>query len=191
MPSDSTTLAAAVRRHFALSQQELARYLGLTRTQVANVETGRTNFSAAAERRLLHLAELLAPPHGGGPPLPPAADPAAPDPDPLRQRLRRCRHLAGQARFELHGLRQRLPAGEYRRRALAQLRAALLPPTPPPGVPDPTFDAAHAAHWLARLDADTAAALPDAAGYAQLALLEVRLSALEHEAGLLAALLAE
>ena len=183
MLSDSTTLAAAVRRHFALSQRELARYLGLTRTQIANVETGRHSFSPVAERRLLHLAELLPAPHGSGQPLPPAAAPAEPDPDPLRQRLRRCRHLAGQARFELHGLRQRLQTGGYRQRALA----ALLPATPPAGVPDPSFDAPHAARWLAGLEADTATAGPGPAEAAQVALLEARLSALEYEAGLLAA----
>jgi transcriptional regulator with XRE-family HTH domain len=165
--------------HFGLSQPELVAYLGVTRAQVGHVETGRTNFSPAAARRLLHLAELLPPPHGSGQPLPPAAKEAAPDVDPLRQR--RCRHLAGQARFELHGLRERLRAGDYRRRALAQLRAALLPDVPPPGVPNPSFDATHAARWLARLEANTPDGAPVAAAVTQVALLEVHLSVLEQE----------
>lgn len=68
LPSD--TLEAAVRTQFGLSQEELARYLGVTRGLVAYLEAGRRPPTAALTRRLGYLAALLPPPTGHGPAAP-------------------------------------------------------------------------------------------------------------------------
>ena len=181
----SNTLAAAVRGFFALSQGELGRYLGVTAAQVGHVEQGRHVFSPAAESRLLTLAQLLPLPQGAGAPLErqpaPEPDPAAggATTGPLQARLRRCEYLVARTRFGLETQRQRVEAYAHRQAALVRLRAALLPEaaTAPP---DPALDPAHAARWLARLEADTAAA-PAPPTVAELRLLTVRLAALEFE----------
>ncbi|MFD2784938.1 hypothetical protein [Hymenobacter rubripertinctus] len=186
-PAYSTHLAAEVRRFFSLSPAELGRYLGVPAMQVAHVEAGRRGLTTRAESRLLTLAQLLPLPHGAGAPLELPVRPAEALPGdgeaatgPLTARLRRCDYLAARARFELENQQQRTAAAARRRAALVRLRADLLAATPA-APPDPAFDPAHAARWLARLTADTAAA-PAPPTAAELTLLAVRLAALEFEA---------
>ncbi|WP_046244103.1 helix-turn-helix domain-containing protein [Hymenobacter terrenus] len=207
----SPSLAAAVRTNFALTQAELARFMGVSRALVSAVEAGHKEFSEGPRHRLWVLARQLAPPDGQGPPAPafalgtdpddpaPATDLPGPlDPAPIEARLRRCRFLVVKARFELNQRHQ--PAHNYARRrwAVQVLRAALLPPgtvgaapTAPgrlayPGAtPDPVADG----RWLDRLALDTkAASVPLTT--TQRALRLVRLHVLETEVKALEALLA-
>ena len=104
----STTLVQAVRRYFGLEQQQLAAYLGVTRAQVAHIESGRRALSSALLLRLnplaLHLppdSDALAAPVGV---LPPSAP--APDPKELDWRRRQCLHRAARLRRELAPLLQ-------------------------------------------------------------------------------------
>ncbi|MBO0356833.1 helix-turn-helix domain-containing protein [Hymenobacter sp. BT186] len=138
-PSD--TLEAAVREHFGLSQDELARYLGVTRGLVAHLEAGRRLPTAAGSRRLGYLA-LLPPPTGAGPVAPrfvvpevpaPVALPELPEMDgklavaPPRRRLLQVRAQAARLRLELHKAGKGAVVGQRRAWGLAQLQAALSP----------------------------------------------------------------
>jgi len=165
------TLAAVVRAHFGLSQTELARFLGVSRTQVSAVEIGRKEFSDAPLYRLWVLARAMPPPHGQGPAAPvfatggpadapdaPAPDlPAAPDQVQLHARLRRCRFLALRLRFELGQLHRPNQTHARRRWAVGVLRDALTPPgpdAPPPApltYPGATPDPARDLPWLTSL----------------------------------------
>jgi transcriptional regulator with XRE-family HTH domain len=191
--SDSSE--AAVRAHFGLTLQQLARYLGVSVGFVAHLEAGRRPLPAALADRLIHLGRLLPPPLGQGPPAPPdapapdlfgtLAPPAAPaspeplDPEPLRRRLRDCRLKVLVLGQQLDGLHARAAALARRRRGLAQLMAAT-----PPAAP---AEAAHYAHWLAELAEDLALADPRPAATAtQRLLLAVRVGALQAEAEALA-----
>jgi transcriptional regulator with XRE-family HTH domain len=179
LPSDS--LSAAVRAHFGLTQAELGQYLGVRREQVAFVEAGQRGYSLAAEQRLRPLGLLLPGARAGEPPAVREAEPAAPAEVPdvaaLRKRLRRCRHLAAQLRYELENQAARAQGLANRQRGLAQLQAGLLPA--------PGFEAAppagdgHARRWLAQLAAATPAAPPSATARA---LQEARLRGLTAEA---------
>ncbi|MDB5270639.1 MAG: DNA-binding transcriptional regulator, XRE-family domain, partial [Hymenobacter sp.] len=64
----STSAEAAVRAHFGLSQQELARYLGVSAGFITHLEAGRKATPAAQALRLTRLARLLPPSEGHGPP---------------------------------------------------------------------------------------------------------------------------
>lgn len=164
--SFSLTTAAAVRQHFALTQAELGRWLGVTTRQVQAVEASRRDFSPAIRARLWLLADLL--------PLPSAALPEpASLPEPLRtvtqarkedheavllrRRIRRCQHLATNLAFQLETWALQDAALLRRRQGLAALGQALLAA---PVVPDPRYDPTEAAAWLARLEVDTAAQPP-------------------------------
>ncbi|GAA4392536.1 hypothetical protein [Hymenobacter koreensis] len=182
--SYSPTTAASVRRHFALSQAELARWLGLTTRQVIAVEAGKRRFSAAAEARLARLADLLptaALPPAETPPAPPApAGAAAQEAEQLRRRARRCRYLARRLQFQLDTLGLQDAALLRRCQGLAALRGALAAaPTPLPAA-----DAA----WLAGLEASTAAALAPRPGPLARAHLALRCRLLLAEADALDAL---
>ncbi|UOQ73553.1 helix-turn-helix domain-containing protein [Hymenobacter cellulosilyticus] len=182
---------AAVRAHFSLTQKELARFLGITKAQVNNVEKGRSSFSAAVERRLRLLTRWL--PQNQAQPLPAPVVGEAPgllDPGPLQDRLERCRHLARGARYELEELGRRIEAGRRRKQALEELGTILTPAPALPAAlpPDPASDPERDAAWLERLRADTACA-PNPPGAAEVALLRVRLATLEFEVGQLEQLL--
>ncbi|TGE25136.1 hypothetical protein E5K00_08035 [Hymenobacter aquaticus] len=183
--SYSTSRAAAVRRYFALSQLELARFLGVTRGQVAHVEAGRSTFSDTVYCRLRVLEGLM---HAlPTTPAEPRALPLPADLKPLRQRLLRCRYLAANVRYQLEDHHRYAQTHADRLLALARLRSVLFPASPPPLV-DPAADPPRDQKWLTRLEFDTAVA-PAPLSAAERALLELRLRHLEEEAALLAALL--
>ena len=136
----STNYLRALRRHFGLSQSELAHYLGVDRTLLAHAEAGRRTLPGAAALQSLPLLCLLPPPHGSAPadPLPP--DPAETTPktlDALQWRLRVCRHEAAMLVYRLELQLPRLQAARQRRTLPTRL-AALPPPAPlPVGLPAP------------------------------------------------------
>ncbi|WP_052733015.1 helix-turn-helix transcriptional regulator [Hymenobacter terrenus] len=199
-PISYNTLEAAVRGHFGLSQEELARYLGVTRGQVAHLEAGRRTATPLADARLTRLGNLLPPPTGQGAvaphfstELPTAAPlttlPALPDfgsvaPAPLLARQRTVAAQAARLRWALHREGKRYALQSRRQWGLAVLRAAL------PAGPAPPAERTHLARWLGVLAADVTATAPDPAAVAERALTVVRLLALEVEATALARLLA-
>lgn len=189
----SASLEAAVRAHFGLSQQQLARYLGVSVGFVSHLEAGRKQASEALALRLLPLARLLPPPLGSGPPdnAPPAR---GPDADPLTlalalapaeatagawpaavyRRVRACRLQALAVAQRLASLQARAATLAHRRRGLARLAVAPVPPDP--------AEAARYARWRQELaeDLDLADANPAAAA-ATRQLLAARLAGLRAE----------
>ena len=139
----SNTPAATVRAHFGLSQAELAGFLGVSREQLAYVEAGQRGLLPEAERRLRRLVRLLS---ATEVPVLPAVAVAPANPAPLRKRLRRCRHLAAQVRYELETRAIRQQTLTHRQQGLAQLHAGLLAVPP-----DPAADPARELSWLAQL----------------------------------------
>ena len=160
----SATLMQAVRHYFGLEQQELARYLGVTRAQVAHIESGRRALSSALLLRLNPLALHLPPDAETAPApveeLPPSAPP--PETGELDWRRRQCLHRAARLRRELAALLQQVAYAE---------RWAALPAGIGASVPGKA----------------TALSPADVARYH---LLRLRAEALETEAAALAALLA-
>ena len=132
MATDSIILA--LRRYFDLTQSDLARYLGVSRTLLAHAEGGRRNLPSEASWRLLPLLGLL-PPYGS------PKQPAPPDPaeyseqgiDDLRWRLKVCWYKAQGLDYQLLLLRRRVDAVR-RRRTLPALLAALPAQPPLPGL---------------------------------------------------------
>lgn len=185
----SATTEAAVRAHFGLSQQQLARYLGVSTGFVTHLEAGRKPLPLALLARLTRLALLLPPPEGHGPPLPPPASATPTNPAalptgpatplaaaPLHKRVRACRLRAAVLGQQLARLHARAAAHFRRAQGLAQLQAALGP------------DAAEA-RWLRELAEDVAAAAPGPAAASAQVLLAVRVAALTAEADTLESLL--
>ncbi|MDB5270817.1 MAG: hypothetical protein JWP58_3857 [Hymenobacter sp.] len=185
LPSNS--LSAAVRTHFGLTQEELGRYLGVRREQVAFVEAGQRRFSLAAERRLSPLGVLLPESRVGGPPVAEPVEAAGDGTEvaALRKRLRRCRHLMGQLRWELENHETRAQGLANRQRGLAQLRAALLPAAAAEA-PVPA-EAERIQRWLDLLAAGTP---PEPAGSTARGLQVARLQGLTAEVQSLEELLA-
>ncbi len=193
----SNALEAAVRAHFSLSQDDLARYLGVTRTQIAHLEAGRRRASASQNKLLDDLARLLPPPEGSGPlapifekptllAVPPA--PALPSLSqlpaaPLRQRQRQVLAQAARLRLLLHQQGKGYVLQQRRQWGLGVLQAGLL------AGPTDAAQQAHRLRWLATLAADVAAAAPSPAAEAGQALQVVHLLALELEAAALEQLL--
>ncbi|WP_400191055.1 helix-turn-helix domain-containing protein [Hymenobacter sp. B81] len=190
----SSSLPAVVRAHFALTQQELARFVGVGRAMLARVEAGQRRLPEAAEHRLWVLARQLPPPDGQGPAAPDfTAGSAAPagaglsaaDAELLRRRRQRLRFYVAKLRFELdqRGAGQR---GHARRRwALAALRPLLAAPGQPSADgrlrwPGATPDAARDLHWLDGLTLRTTAT-PEPLRPAERALRRARLRGLEAE----------
>ncbi|RYU81892.1 helix-turn-helix transcriptional regulator [Hymenobacter persicinus] len=199
----STSLSMAVRKHFGLTQAELGRYLGVSEQHIGNIEAGRRTTTPQGTLRLARLARLLPPPEGVGSAAPAEAyaPPAVPTrlfgpeqalPGPLAaaallKRQRQCSRRIGLLRRDLHVLGQRATAHERRRWALAVLPTAL---TAAPTDPATPAELAHLEHWLTELAATlppAPALRPDTA--TALALLLVRLAAVEAEAATLAQLL--
>ena len=167
--SFSPSLAASVRMHFALTQAELGRWLGVSAEQVKAVELGRRQFSAVPNARLGRLHSVLAlaamAPPVAAPAGPAELPPAPPTPAQvaadtrlatvLSRRARRCRHLAAQLAFQLETWNLQEAALLRRREGLAALRTGLAAPPAyldPLALPDPDAEAA----WLARLEAEPA-----------------------------------
>jgi len=182
-PVLSTTIVAAVRAYFGLTQDDLAQYLGVSRAAVSHAEAGRRHFGTAVWLRLLPLAELL-PPDAPAPGLPaalaapqlPPGPPAALAEPPVRRRLRHCAHEAQQLR---HTLESRYAAGQQARRWQQALPGllALLPATP---AADSRWQQRQR-RWLATHSAEMADKL-DAASLTDYQLLALRLHYLEQEA---------
>jgi hypothetical protein len=202
-PIPSNSLEADVRAHFCLSQAELGRFIGVSAAQVGHVEAGRRSFSNVAHSHFRLLSWLLPPDLGG---LGPAApdDPAPQDFVPvdandlvrLRQRLRRCHHLADNLRYELDILQARARAHHRREWGVRILHEALQPaPGAAPLVPFlitltyPRRDVAREARWLALLAAATAAVSVPTPLEQRLMALRIRL--LDEEAAELTKILAD
>lgn len=157
-----------VRTYFGLSQQELARFLGVSRALVALVETGRRTLPAEAENRLAILnagirQEAVTPAEAV------KSAPAAWEPLQLHQR--KCLRQASGLRQEL--LQLQTQAAQYQRRlqALPLLSQAL-----------GRFPAdTELQSWLEQLATEARYGLFDCGTAAQ-ALLTVRITALEFEA---------
>ena len=179
----STTLLAAVRHYFALQQQQLAAYLGVSPELVKHIEAGRRAMSSALLLGLNPLAQVV-PDH----PTPDAREfndvpPAAPEPSLLEARLDECRHKAGQLRRKMRPLARRTRFAKRWQQVLPGLLAAT-----PAQAEAPDTPAARGRRWLLARQADAAADL-DAVSAAEWHLLRVRADALEAEAAALAALL--
>jgi transcriptional regulator with XRE-family HTH domain len=198
LPSDS--LEAAIRAHFGLTQQELARYLGISRALLTHFEMGRRQSTLTVSKRLHWLADLLPPPDSNGP-VPPNFTPpplptvnaellltALPSLGPLpsatlRKRQRQVTFQAVDLRYKLQKAGKRAAHQQRRQWALAVLQAA-----PPPSFAT-TADQYRFEHWLHSLAADVSAASPTPANTAAHALAVVRMLTLEAEVALLARLL--
>jgi transcriptional regulator with XRE-family HTH domain len=170
----SNTLAAALRKHFGLTQAELGEFLGLTRGQVAHVEAGRHLFAPATEAPLGYLLPALPAPGAPAAPEDPAVHLAPPDAAPLAARLDYCQHHANKLRRELAALTQQLTIARRWQAALPALLAEADERTRP---------------WLLRRQAQAAADL-DGETAARYHLLRLRAEALETEAIALGKLLA-
>lgn len=198
---ESKKTCAWVWTHFALSQAELADFLGVSRALLANVEAGRRNLPYPALGRLFVLIRWLPAPTGEGPTAPDfAAEPAAPADQPNLDELdyrRRCvRFAISGIELELQGRGQRQQTYARRHWALQVLRTGLATtaaPTEPAllktwqmATPNPDDDLL----WL-RLLAKDAADAPEPLSTTERALRTARLRGLEAELAALDALLGE
>ncbi|MBC7446753.1 MAG: helix-turn-helix domain-containing protein [Hymenobacteraceae bacterium] len=195
----STTSAAAVRAYLGITQDELAAYLGVSRSQVAHAEAGRRQLATGPRTRLLRLFLVVPQPWGAGPPETPVIDarllrPAGPLPvaapagasEPLadsklvRRRWRRCEYLAMRLRRAL--------ADRHAHRTTYLRRARVLTVLADPAAALPDDNPARTERWGAWLAADSARRLGmgGPADPITLALAEVKLYRLEAEAATLA-----
>jgi transcriptional regulator with XRE-family HTH domain len=175
-----------IRKHFGLSQAELAQCLGIDRTLLAHIEAHRRPIPTDATWCMLSLLRLLPPPHGSTPvTLPPDPAEATPETlDALQWRLRVCRHEAYLLGYTLERQLPRLQAARHRR-SLPTLLAALPPlPNAPADVPTPDQQ------WADRMGRQAAADLARFGVQAR-ALLEARRAGLAAEAAYLETALGE
>ncbi|MCC3156996.1 hypothetical protein LJ737_07090 [Hymenobacter sp. 15J16-1T3B] len=196
MPSHlprTDSLTVLVRAHFALTQSELARFVGVGRTLLAHAEAGRRNLPEAAFRRLLVLARQLPPPEGEGPSAPETlhflAGTAAADTLALLQRRREVQAalVQEQSVLDKRGLLQL--AYERRRWALTTLPVALAAPIDPASRwAAATPNVAQDLGWLGELARETAQATEPFSATEQ-ALRTARLRGLEAELAALDAFL--
>lgn len=194
--ADSSSALADVRRHFGLSQQELAGWLGVSEAQAGHLETGRRALAGDAAEALAPLVAHLPLPGAAlatgtlrlasavGPP--PLAL-APPDAAPLAARLDYCQHHAHRLRRQLRPLEAQAAVCARWAAALPTLRAAL--PPSPAAAPDPAtaWPAWLTWHRHLWLDQRPLALPPDLS--ARYHLLRLQAEALEAEAAALAALL--
>lgn len=200
-----------------LSVRQLARFLGVTASFVAHVESGRRGLPPALAPRLLLLSRLLPPPLGQGLPAPeaaPAYDPLAPLPQPDQLLTPSAEPWAAtpatpelppaagsspeaaapplrrrlrDCRLQLLTQGQRLTQLQARAAALAHRRWAIAQLQAAPPLPEPA-EAARYARWLGELVTDLARDEPDpAAAAAARHLLAARVASLRAEAAVLAA----
>lgn len=156
--SISSSRCANVREDFALTQADLADWLGITVRHVQAVEAGRRQLSPAVERRLSYLSDMwlttrLSVPDAPLPPPLPAPPPPAYQTDDeareLRKRQRLCAFRAYQLRYQLDNLARQDATLLRRRQGLAILRLALATPG---SVFAPAFVPSEAEAWLTRLE---------------------------------------
>lgn len=170
MASDPTPLTLqALRARYGLSQAQLAEYLSVSRAQVSMAEQGRRVLPAATWAKLLPLMAVLE--------TPAAATAAATALDAtsrvaLQGRLRDCTHEATRLRQELVQLRARAVRHQA---VLGELLPLLRPLAAASGAPR---DAA----WLALREEESLREI-ERSGPAAQALLELRIDALDYEAG--------
>ena len=179
---------AVLRQYLGLQQQELANFLGISRSLLANLEANRRGMSQAVFERLEPLLALL--PESArltvlAAPVPPPTLPATPAPGLLEARRDFCVWRAANLRYELRPLHARAAVAHRWQQALPALLAAL-----PPAAPDPAPPGAWVRLTYPRLLAEQCATAftPDDA--ARHHLLRLQAEALETEAAALAALLA-
>lgn len=197
LPSNS--LEAAIREHFGLTQAELARYLGVSRGQVAHVEAGRRHLRYPYYQRLWPLAKLLPPPEGQGSIAPTIAEavvqadgtpallaalPAfGPLPvRPLRVRQRAAGAQAAALRWDLYKEWKSQSLQSRREWGVAVLQAAV------PQITD-AAELARFKHWVQDLAADVAATAPAPVAAAAHALAVLRVMVLEAEVAAIGQLL--
>ncbi|MDO7876995.1 helix-turn-helix transcriptional regulator [Hymenobacter sp. ASUV-10] len=191
----SDTLLARVRRHYGLSQAELAALLGLSGAQLSRLEAGQQGYSPALRERLgpfllalppaaeasaRHLAEAQAEAASLLPPPPPGPVEAGL----LERRRAACLHEARTLRWRL----RHLPAQAAVAARWAQAMPALLADLPPAPPEATTAEAARLRYvhaWLA-----TVPLALDAGQLAEWHLGYARAQALEAEAAALATVLA-
>ena len=189
---------AILRQYLGVPQQELADFLGISRSLLANLEANRRSVSRAVHERAAPLLALV--PDGAqlavvAAPVPPPALPAAPAPGPLEARRDYCTWRAHNLRYAMRDLNRRAAVGLRWQQALPALLAALPPAAPdaPDDLPAPDASPAARAAWLRctyprLLTRQWAATFtPDDA--ARHHLLRLQAEALETEAAALAALL--
>lgn len=179
---------AVLRQYLGLPQQQLADFLGISRSLLANLEANRRSMSRAVHERAAPLLALL--PENAllavlAAPTPPPVLPAAPAPAPLEARRDYCVWRAANLRFELRDLHRRAAVALRWQQALPALLATLPPAAPDPAPPG-EWNRLTYPRELAQLCAD--AFTPDDA--ARCHLLRLQAEALETEAAALAALLA-
>ena len=180
---------AVLRQYLGLPQQQLADFLGISRSLLANLEANRRSMSQAVHERAAPLLALL--PEGAllmvlAAPVPPPALPAAPAPGPLEARRDYCVWRAANLRYELRALHGRAAVALRWQQALPALQAAL-----PPAAPDPAPPGEWARLTYPRLLVEQCAEAftPDDA--ARCHLLRLRAEALETEAAALLALITQ
>lgn len=189
----STTLVAAVRRYYGLTQQALGAYLGVGTAFVGHIESGRKALPSAALLRLTPLAtqvpDQLPPPVEELPAWAPA--PAAAT---LEARRDYCLHHAARLRRQLRSLQRQATYSQRWRAALpaivAALPAALAPAAKAAdaaGAPDPAPANDPLARTHAWVQRHTTQLSPD--DVAQWHLLRLQAAALEAEAATLTQLL--
>lgn len=186
----SNNEVAVVRRHFGLTQDEMARFVGVSPQMIAHVEAGRRAFNGWPSMRLIPFFVLLPPPHGTGPADPP--DPAlslppAPslvprpagvtDTQAWEGRRREADYQAFRLRYELENRLKKRCLARRLQQVLPQLAAL------PPERVDTDADKARRQRWLDWHQSRVNAALADDSplGLAELTLLRWRLWLLETE----------
>ena len=180
-------LLTRLRRYFGLSQEGLARYLGVSGPQLSRLETGQRAFASDVAGQVDALLQLLpaTPPPADAP-----ADLAPPERAPLIDRLDYCQHHARRPRRALRPLVAEAAHAARWRAALPTLRAAL-PPDPggnePPAPVGPGRWAVFLVWYRWRWLAECPTALPPGPA-ARYHLLRLQAEAFETEAAALVAL---
>lgn len=176
----------SIRQYFGLTQEQLAAWLLIPRSSIALAERGHQNLPDTKywqrDMRLTLASINLALNPAGGPPVPaePAPPPLPPDLEPLQKRLHACRYHATRLRYELQKMQEKAVPFQACLDALPTLRAWTGPdPKPEQG-----------AAWLDRFEQEAVSELNYTCGPTPQKLLEVRMAAFEHEAGLLEQFLA-
>ncbi|RFP66085.1 hypothetical protein D0N36_05010 [Hymenobacter lapidiphilus] len=173
-----------LRQHFGLTQAQYARWLGVNRTTLALVESGRRAMplevgglpavrlelgrqgqTLDAQNRVVAVAPLPEP---------------TPERAPLAWRLEQCQHQAGKLRFELKKLQRRATPFLNRLAALPALCAW----------GGPVKSAEREAQWLDAVEAEARQQLLDVCGAGPQLLLQTQLAGLEHQINALEAALA-
>ncbi|MGY3088721.1 transcriptional regulator with XRE-family HTH domain [Hymenobacter sp. UYAg731] len=178
---------AILRRYLGLQQEQLALFLGISRSLLANIEANRRAMSRVVHERAAPLLALL--PESAlltvlAVPPPPPALPAAPAPGQLEARRDYCQWRAANLRYELRTLNHRAAVALRWQQALPALLAAMPPAAPAPAPPG---DWARLSYPRLLAQQCATAFTPDDA--ARHHLLRLQAEALEAEAAALAMLL--